>query len=143
MKVKTQVLDPILSVTLQGAGAARQSLRPPQPRDKVQKLPGRSLHIRAHPGAPGHGPTAPARDSAQPPSAPVPPGQREHSPHHTQKQGVLLRSEHFAGASHGQSNLTALRLAPWDPCTATPLFLVLAALGTHLKHMDAAYVGQG
>lgn len=117
MKVKTQVLDLILSVTLHGSGAAQRSLPPPQPRDKVQEHPGHPLHgntlcIRGCPRAPGRSPAAMAQGSAQPPGAPVLPGQREHGPRHTQKQRLLVTSEHFAGASRGQSAHAILLPAP-------------------------------
>lgn len=46
--------------------------------------------------------------SAQLPGAVVLPGQREHGPHHTQKQRVLVTNKHFAGASHAQSACSVL-----------------------------------
>lgn len=142
--MKSQVLALTGSVTLQGAGAAWPSLQPPQ---KVQELPGHLLHgntlcIRGCPERPatvrhhGTGLCSASQNTG------TLPGQ-EHGPCCTQTRRELVTSEHFAGASHGQSACAILPLAPWEPCAAVPLFLVSVALGAHPKHMNAAHGGEG
>lgn len=59
-----------------------------------------------------------SNSSAQLPGAVVLPGQREHGPHHTQKQRVLMTNKHFAGASHAPSACSVLPPAPWEPRAA-------------------------